>query len=72
VRPITTPQWESPHGLVKQALVETPPTGVYHPHKEGGGYFASAGEYLAWHRRNERFRTVVPVDAPVVALLLYR
>eukprot|EP00959_Pyramimonas_sp_CCMP1952_P163236 3412450-Pyramimonas_sp.AAC.1 len=49
-----------------QQLQETPPTGVYHP--QHAGYFASAGDYLKWHRK----ASDVPADAPVVAVLLYR
>lgn len=52
--------------VAKEALVETPPTGLYHPNHKG--YFATAQEYLDWHRA----ASPLPADAPTVAVLLYR
>ena len=46
--------------------METPPTGLYHPNHNG--YFATAEEYLKWHRA----ASPLPADAPTVAVLLYR
>jgi magnesium chelatase subunit H len=51
---------------------ETPALGLYHPQleREKRPYFESVSAYLDWHARTRAHK--VPVDAPRVAVLLYR
>lgn len=62
-------------GLEPDELVETPALGLWHPAAPRGKYFERPREYLRWHREEYQGSPgtpKLPLDAPVVAVILYR